>query len=271
MKHTRKIVWTLSLMLVLLQCSPTMQKTVLTIENTVEKFTLDSEFIFSGTIILKRTSTIDAEDVSELAIVKVDEIIKGPDTFMTLKGQSITIKLKEPDKVIENTKHIFFTRSWLFGESIGVIEMGSMEIKPSTNIKEIMNKVNRIEQEQQDKEFMKRLSLAELIVSGKAVNVTRSKGQVMATEHFPDWHEAEIEIEKVFKGTYPDEKIVILFPMSDDVMWYNSPKFKENTEGIWLLKSYEFAGQKLEHLAVVDKKDFYPKSEETKITRMLGK
>lgn len=260
MKHTIKILWVISFLFVLLSS-----------QDLAKEFTPVPEFIFRGTIILPNASTIDVEDVSELAIVKVDEVLKGTKEFMSFRGQNITIWLKEPGSAKKNSQRVFFTRSWYFGESIGVVEIKSMAAEPSIKMQEIKAKVERVEQEQEEKELVSRLSRTQLIVLGRVVTVTKAKIQEGVSEHVPDWHEAEIEVEKVLKGTHSDQTIRIMFPKSDDVMWYTSPKFKQGMEGIWLLNPFVFAGRKLDCLTPLDKADFRAKSEEERIISLLGK
>lgn len=264
MNFNKRIIWIMPMILILFGCPPPQL-------SVFEQYTPQSDLVFSGTILLTGTSTIDADDVSDLAIVEVDEIFKGQENFKSFKGRKITIKLKDPKSSVEGNKYIFFTKGWIFGESIGVVEIGNKPVAPSTNLKEVQTEVNKVEQTEDDKQLVKRLSAAELVVSGKIINITRFKVEEEATEHSPEWQKAEIKVDKVIKGTSTSETVSILFAGSNDVMWYDSPKFKKDEEGIWLLKSYEFAGRKLEFRVVVDKKDFYLKYDEPRIIRVLKK
>jgi hypothetical protein len=101
------------------------------------------------------------------------------------------------------------------------------------------------------------------------VIIQRAPDQNKLSEHSPNWHEAEIEIGQVLKGDFRGRTIKILFPRSDDVIWYGSPKPQKGTEGIWLLKQFTYAGKKLELLTAIDKADFLPRSEEERIMRLL--
>ena len=254
MKYPTPRLLTLSFLLILFSCAPPRQK-------TFEKYTPRSEFIFEGTILVLRSSTIDAHQVTDLAVVRVDRILKAPDVFMNLKGQNITVKLGEPSKARPSSQRVFFTQSWHFGESIGVVELANLKSAPATDINEDQVTVNRIEQEKSEKEFLDRLSAAELIVRGKVVGESRSEQLAMASEHSPEWHEAELEIQGVLKGGVSDSTI----------MWYNAPKFKKGDEGIWLLKSYEFAGRRLKYPAIIEPNDFYAITEEERIIQLLKK
>jgi hypothetical protein len=237
----------------------------------IDQYTPHSDFVFSGTLLLTGTSTIDATDASDLAVVEVDQIFKGREQFKSFAADKITLKLKDRTKVVEGGKYIFFTRSWIFSESLGLIEVGNQKLEPSTNLKEVQKQVDKVEQTEKERELKNRLSLAELVVSGQIIDIKRFQSDEGVTEHAPEWQRADIKVDKVMKGTPSGDTISFLFAGSKDVMWYNSPKFDKNSTGIWLLKSYEYAGRKLELRAIVDKKDFYLKDETQKIMEILKK
>jgi hypothetical protein len=64
---------------------------------------------------------------------------------------------------------------------------------------------------------------------------TDAPGVRPPSEHDPQWHEAEIEIEEVVKGDVPEARTVVLFPASTDVMWYRAPKLTPGQQGVWVL------------------------------------
>ena len=60
--------------------------------------------------------------------------------------------------------------------------------------------------------------------------------------HAPVWHEAVIDVDEVHKGTHTTKQIVVRFPSSTDVRWYNAPKFHTGQEGVFLLHKEQLAG-----------------------------
>jgi len=240
-------------------------------QDAISKFAPKAELIFIGTILMPRASTIDAQDVSWLAVVRMDEFLYGPKTYMNFVGKNITVQLKEPEKAKAKSRSLFFATGWYFSGDIGVIEIGRMPIDAAMDIKEIVAMIGRVRQEAEDDELILRLSQAQLVVRGRIIDIKRVPGQNKLSEHSPNWREAEIEIGKVLKGNFSGRTIKILFPSSNDVMWYNSPKPQMGTEGIWLLKQFTYAGKKLELLTAIDKADFLPKSDEERIVRLLKK
>ena len=48
-----------------------------------------------------------------------------------------------------------------------------------------------------------------------------------------------IEVERVEKGSYPQQQLVVQFPASTDIAWYKVPKLQPGDEGIVLLHNVE--------------------------------
>lgn len=243
----------------------------LSCQDHVRDFTPKSEFIFEGTILLLNSSTIDVQDVGDLAVVKVERIISGGETFSHLAGENITVRLKNPQTTKLNDRKVFFSRSWIFGESVAVIEIGNIAAPSADEIQKIADKVTRIQEDVEKDKLLARIAQTELIVGGTVVNVRRHEYQAGVSEHDPQWREAVIRVKNVYRGQYRDSLITVIYPGSDDVMWFKSPKYNVDMEGLWLLKPYEWAGRKLEFLTAIEKADFYMKAEEAKILKLITK
>ena len=239
-------------------------------KSEVERFTPQSHLIFTGTSLVLNSSTFDIEDVSGLAIVRVDEVISSADVFRNLAGELVTVRLEDPSKIQVGQQRVFFTRSWHFGESIGLHEVGSVAAPDARGWAQMLEEIPRVQEQQSDRELVQLLDSAEMVVRGRVVEVRRADIPRTASEHDPDWREADIRIERVLKGDSRQNTITILFPASEDVMWYRAPHFQPGMEGILLLKRTEFAGRPLEHLTALNPAQFRPLEEEERITRLLG-
>ncbi len=237
----------------------------------VAEFMPQSEFVFAGTIRQIHTSTINAEDVSRLAVVSVDKILSATAPFKAKKGELITVQLADPRSAKMGHQRIFFTRSWHFGSSIGVIEVGQVEAVTPETVKKVEAEITRVQEQQAEQKLLAQLKRAEVIVSGRVIRVRKSDIPPGLTEHDPNWHEADIQVEKVLKGNFDKDTVTIIFSKSNDVIWYKAPKFQPEMEGVWLLRSIEFAGERLRYPAAVDPDSFRPKAEQEKIQKLLAK
>ena len=64
-----------------------------------------------------------------------------------------------------------------------------------------------------------------------------ANGYDLYSEHSPTWRQALIRVQSVLKGDQSEKMLIVIFPSTEDLMWANSPKFKKEQTGIWLLHS----------------------------------
>ena len=194
----------------------------------------EATFIFRGTVEKTNASTMPAVKASaSTAVVRVDQIIDGPGAPPDLVGKGITVQLLEPRAVKAGSQAVFFTRGWLLGNSIAVIEVGNRVATAEASRIEAQVKSTR--QTMADERLQQELATADAVVLGKVTSVGPAAIPHLRTEHDPDWYEARILVESVLKGQARGREIAVLFAHSQDPQWYDSPKFKEGQQGIWLL------------------------------------
>ncbi len=230
----------------------------------------DAEFIFRGTTVVPRASTINAEDVSDLAIVRVDEILHAPPALAPLRGSDITVRLRDPARARAGDQRLYFANGWHWGESIGVTEVSSIDSATTEKVQTIRPDIERAREAHADSVLLDRVRAAELVVAGKVVAVRPSKIPRTPTEHDPEWREADIEVTAVLKGKISGQRLTILFPGTDDPMWYRAPRFTVGTEGIFILHRLRLPGfAALPYLTAPQLEDFRPMSDESRIRRLL--
>jgi len=206
-------------------------------------------FIFKGTIKKLKSATMKEAPVdSNTAVVTVDQVIEAPADLAGYSGQDITVELSGARKVSTGQSLIFNTVSWLYGESIAVRSLSEEPIKPSHSA--VLAAAGDPAERRRQREQREHFNDADLVVSGKVVAVRLpsdeepvAKGAVATggtkhkpvSEHDPKWREAVVEVEDVHKGDHKKKQVVIRFPASNDVMWYNAPKFHPGQEGHFML------------------------------------
>ncbi len=230
-----------------------------------------ADFIFNGTALRAHAATIELDDATDYAIVRVDRILVGGKAFRSLAGRVITVQLRQPEQAREGERRVYFTKGWHWGEDIGVIELNSITAPTGPELRRMQSDIERQRQQQSDRELTERLRTAELVVMGRVISVRRAEVPPLPTEHDPNWQEAVIEVRSVLRGGQPGARVTILFPGTDDPMWRAAPKFRRGTEGIWLLRPLDFEGKRLPRLAAPYPADFRPPSDEARIRRLLPK
>jgi hypothetical protein len=201
--------------------------------STAEELTRQATFVFRGTVEKTGASTMPAVRASEsTAVVRVDEVIDGPGAPPDLVGKQITVQLREPRSMKAGEQAVFFTKGWLLGNSMAVVEVGRQPASAAVTARE---QVKETRQKIADEHLQVELETAEAVVVGKVISVHPSQIPHLGSEHDPDWYVAQIEVERVLQGDLRDRELTLLFAHSDDVQWHNSPKYKEGQTGIFLL------------------------------------
>jgi hypothetical protein len=166
------------------------------------------------------------------AVVRIDEVIEAPGAPAGLLRQEITVQLSQTGLLKAGDQATFFTRGWLLGNSMAVIELGHAV---DQSVQQTGEQVQATRQKTADEALQAEIASAESIVAGTVASVRPSHIPHIGSEHDPDWYEAEITVSSVVKGHLPSHTVTVLFPHSDDPMWQGAPKFKEGQQGIWLL------------------------------------
>jgi hypothetical protein len=62
------------------------------------------------------------------------------------------------------------------------------------------------------------------------------------SEHDPMWREAVINIASKEKGDHAQNEVVVRFPGSRDIAWYQAPKFIPGQQGVFFLHKQQLGG-----------------------------
>jgi hypothetical protein len=203
----------------------------LQVQGNLDQLIRQSTFIFVGTVEKLNASTMTAVKPNDSsAVVRIDRLIDAPGAPPDLAGKSITVQLLQPGSLRPGQQTTFFTKGWLLGNSMAVIEVGHI-----LEAQSVQEQVGAVHQQMADEKLQSEIATAAAVVSGRVRAVHPAKIGHMASEHDPDWYQAEIAVGTTLKGNVGRDTVTVLFPNSDDVVWHNSPKFKEGQQGIWLL------------------------------------
>ncbi|HEX8707473.1 MAG TPA: hypothetical protein VF723_04355 [Pyrinomonadaceae bacterium] len=217
-----------------------------------ERLNQQATFVFRGTVRKLRAATIASVPVTEKTIVvRVDEVLRGPEVLAQYDGTDITVQLGSREQAAKDEQAIFYTNSWLVGESLAVTSVGHTAVaRPAVSGRAAAGRSNMAGGGQADRGLQEELANADTVVTGKVTSVRvvdeqagGAGGDLTAadrfqpiSEHSPAWQEAVIEVADVEKGTDIPREIVVRFPSSTDVRWYDAPKFRPGQEGVFLLQ-----------------------------------
>jgi hypothetical protein len=205
-----------------------------------EDLATKARFVFRGTVQrLNATTVAEVRDTSRTAIVKVNEIIQAPKSLQHSTGREVTVQLHEGSGLKVGDEAVFFTEAWMFGNTgIAVRSLGHHPPGPRTaalrsNQDPVANLADRDAKSHYDD--------ADVVVGGTVTSIRipasarRDRGP---SEHDPQWREAVVEVDKVYKGKTIKKEVVVRFPASADRMWHRAPKLEVNHRGNFMLHKW---------------------------------
>jgi hypothetical protein len=246
-----------------------------------------STIIFSGQVTeIAATSFPGVKAAPNTIVVKVNSVLAKPEAISLKSNDMVTVEVKDPRMFKAGVRATFYTMGWIFGEGLAVQEIGS-EILPATSDPNKMSTssseatAQAVQESKENSELQKRIQAADLVFTGKVASIrpdlvaSPEKGYV--SEHDPQWQNAVVRVDSAIKGATPQQEVVVRFPASLDVIWANSPKFKEGQEGTFILQTDSISGKPRAMLAgnevptyvAPTLQDVLPKEEEQRIRKLL--
>jgi len=241
-------------------------------DRSIDELLRDSHFIVAGRVerLGAATMTIDPA-VQNVGVFRIDEILSGPPALDAFSGHDITVVFQDLDHVRQGDRRVLFATSWLYGQSLAVIEVGMMDERERASMR---GEIGETHQRLADERLRERLALADLVIAGRVTRTAplESEGRPIFTEHDPDWWKAEVDVDSVAKGS-AEGRVTVLFPRSVDIAWSQSPKFEPEQAGIWILQhdQAERGAPPLRRpgLTALDPLDFRPREELEHVRRLM--
>jgi hypothetical protein len=198
----------------------------------VESLTRAADLVFRGTVQRVGAANLKAVTPGEdTAVVRIEELLKGAEDVKGFVGREVTVKLRAPRSAKVGERAVFFANTWLWGESLGVVEVGRVPAGRG-----VRAQVAAASQRMREDEVRDRVASSDLVVTGRVVETRPAGIPSRLSEHDPQWAEAVIQVDAVLKGTAAANRVILLFPRSGDVVWYRAPKPEVGWDGVWLLR-----------------------------------
>jgi hypothetical protein len=235
--------------------------------NNITELLRNSAISFTGTI-----EHLGASSVSELAavndhtaIVLVDRVLHSPPAFDKLAGTRVTVQLA-PDAGLPaaGQRLAFFANGLVFGAGLAVTEVGRLpasEVEPYVQSAAVANApapLSGLHREQQAGQLREHASGAAAVVVGRVTGLRPAAVARRASEHYPDWWLATLDVNHVEQGEIAPGEVEVLYPNSRDVRWYDTPKPAAGQDGVWILHPTGGATAELARFQLADADDFQP-------------
>jgi hypothetical protein len=215
-----------------------------------------SRFVFRGTVRKSKGATLhELAREPDTAVVRVDQIVRGPDVLTDFTGRDITVKLIKGRPLKAGSQAIFFTNAWVMADGLAVEALDYETAVAAPGVMAMaMTTSGSAPDNLHRHDVESRVASADAVVSGRvaAVRVVddAASARVVATaarkrptgtsttlvsEHAPLWREAVINVMHVYKGKQLGKTAVVRFPASTDVRWHRAAKFEPGQEGFFIL------------------------------------
>ena len=271
----------------------------------LQKWVDDSTLIFKGTIVAL-DSNVDSIDASDNPVtVRVDDVKVGTDqiqkNFGSLVGKQLTAiwdpTAKGATQRRVGVSAVFLVNPLLYEKNIAVTAVG---VADNQTVKNLPKRLGDAIEQKKKIALSTALRNADRVVTGIVQEIrplpeeklaglrSVANGYDLYSEHSPRWREAVILVESSLKGDQSEKMLLVIFPSTEDLMWENSPKFKKDQRGTWLLHSKtqlseeqakvlltqeQFHGQPIRAYTALEPEDFRPRDptgkDETLIRQIL--
>lgn len=209
----------------------------------------NSDFVFVGTITqLGAKSFTEVPDSAKNAVVQVDSVIEKPAAATLSEGDSVTVHLRDVDNSELGARAVFYAKDWIYGKGIAVVEV-SHEIITKTKsqnafLESTRATVAQMRQEVNEADLRARINAASAVVAGEVLAVQPAPKALhpITSEHNAFWQDAVVRLTDIVKSGVDAKTIVVRFPDSRDVAWYNAPKLRPDQRAVFLLKKDEVSG-----------------------------
>ncbi len=200
----------------------------------VTRLARDARFIFTGTV-----ESPGASSLAVLAgnpsstVVRIERVHRAAPALQKQVGQRVTV-LAGIGESGAAARKVFFTNPMLYGETLGVQELGSLDAPEEPE--ELESLLTRLTAETKTGDLRQHLASADAVVHAKVLRCRRVSQATSATvsEHDPDWWAAVLHIIASLKGSHKGD-LTIRYPNSRDVRWHAVPKPHEGQEALFLL------------------------------------
>jgi hypothetical protein len=229
-----------------------------------------ARFVFRGTVQKLNAATLPTiADTNQTIVVRIDQIIRGPDVCKDFVGRQVTVQVEENVKFKQRQQGIFYTNVWLFGEGLAV-KLLAFEPEQAVAAAVTMAAQEDPADALKRHDLQARVESADVVLSGKVTSVRFIEGSAPSagasggaaltaapmpervSEHAPLWQEATVQVDTVHKGTYTEKTAVVRFPGSTDVRWYKAPKLTPLQSGVFILHADEERAVTKGHAAVAE-------------------
>lgn len=205
----------------------------------------------SSIVVLGKVVKINAseepmvEPSARTAIVSVQKMYAGQEIAGDQTGRTMTVILSLAGRVKAGEEALFYGNPRFLGRSLTVAD--EAEVQSASLGASTQKALEQGVQARKDRPILDRLAAATLVfrgsvekvepVAAEAAGEKETRGPAPPTEHDPDWHAATVRVSAALRGGEAGQVVTVVFPASQDIVWFNVPKLKPGQDAVFLVHS----------------------------------
>lgn len=209
-------------------------------DQTAQALTERSAIVVRGKVLKVNASDEPMAGASpSTAVISVEKMYAGQEIAGDLLGRTATVILKRPGSVKVGEELLFFANPRFLGRSLTIADEGELSVEAGTPA--ILSGSEAHAQARKDKTVRQRLANAKMVFRGTvdSVRPLENDAAQAISEHDPEWQVANVKIAAPLRGGQAGEVVLVLFPASRDIMWFNAPKLKAGQDAVFLAQPFE--------------------------------
>jgi len=226
-----------------------------------EALVRQSSIIFVGRVMeVGGTATAAIPPEPDMVVVRVERVLDKPPAVSIAAEQSVMVKLRQAGRLNAGDRAVFYTNGRIFADTLAVEEVGHEPLEAQAAISAAgagppnqpsPEAIERLRGNVNDQALQSRIQSAAAVVAGRVREIREPTGTAAQagpggglpiSEHNPQIAEAVIEVTEGIKGAQTGSQVVARFPTSEDVMWFNYPKFRVGETGVFILQPDTLGG-----------------------------
>jgi hypothetical protein len=206
--------------------------------DTAKSLAERSAIVVRGTVLRLNASDEPLQaPANNTVVIKVSRMYAGAEVTGDQTGRTVTVVLSRTMRLKVGSEGMFFGNPRYVGKSLTMVDVGET-LSPNTSGAAAADLETGL-QLRRDLPLRERLATASLVFRGKVESerplpVTDRKFRVPPSEHDPEWHVASVRVITPIRGGERDTLVLIIFPASRDIMWFNTPKLRPGMDAIFI-------------------------------------
>jgi hypothetical protein len=178
-------------------------------------------------------------------VITVEEMYAGAEIAGDQTGRTATVISRRPGQLRTGTTAFFFGAPRFAGATLTIADEGELPFERLDRA--TVAEIERGVQARRNGPLLASLAAAAAVFRGSVEAVrplAAPKGAAAArpprpaSEHDPEWQVATVRVTAALRGGAPGQTVTVIFPASEDIIWFNVPKPSVKQDAIFVTHAF---------------------------------